>query len=999
MFAITLIVFYLSAERTGSLWDCGEFIAGAYKLQVVHPPGAPLFLLIGRLFTLVAETFSSNPETIAFSVNLLSGVCTSLAATMVCWVTIRLAKLIVAGREESLSDGQMIACLLAGASAGLATAFSTSIWFSAVEGEVYAMSTFFTALTLWAMIKWYSLPDHPESDRWIIFAIYSAALSIGVHLLSLLTFPALALFYYFKKYKNPNLKGMAIAAIAGVAFIGIIQKVIIVGIPALWAQLELIAVNQMGLPYNSGLIPLAIIIFGVFFLALRYAQQRKHHLLQQFIVAMGLSVIGFSTVGVVVLRANANPPINMNAPSDAMRLLPYLNREQYGERPLLRGPHYMTKIQKTELKDRYGKKNGRYEVVDQKASYIFDSKDQMLFPRLGHLDAPRRALYQRWLAKKTKPNMVDNISFFFRYQIRWMYWRYFMWNFSGRQNGQQGFYPWDKSSGHWISGIPFIDNIRLGNQAHVPESMLDQANNKYYLLPFIFGLIGLLFHAKEKPNDFLGLLSLFLITGLGIIVYSNQPPNEPRERDYVLAGSFFTYCIWIGLGVLAISRFLVNKLSLDGKLAAGAAGLVVLTAPLLMVTQNFDDMSRAEHKASRDYAANFLNSCEENAILFTYGDNDTYPLWYAQEVEGIRTDVRVVNLSLIAVDWYIDQLRRKVNNSAPVKMSLSSDALRGFKRQQIFIDPLQQSGNKRINVYGALKFLGENHPLPTQSRRKLESYWPGANLSLPINQEKALELGMVNPGDTTVGASINWKLNKETYMLKGDAAVLDIIASNIWERPIYFAVTCRQESLLGLEGYTQLEGLTLRIVAKPANGEPQYGLLGNGSVNTEAFFNNFMERFKWGNFDEKKLFVDNSYMPTVQTTRFGVLRTSSALIREGKKEKATQLLDRYFEAFPGMNFPYDANTMLFIGNYLEADAKDKAAKHALILAKEATSRMKYFDTLDPEIRKQSFERDYLSYQDAIDKLMALSITEFEGTPEVDELKSLLSSFTTVPLKE
>ena len=1015
VFAIAAIVYYFSVERTGSLWDCGEFIAGAYKLQVVHPPGAALFLLIGRLFALTADIFTDDPANIAFAVNILSGICSAITAMFICWIAIIVGKLALLGREETPDSTQQLILLGTGIVAGLATAFATSIWFSAVEGEVYAMSTMFTAITLWSMMKWYNMPDSKQADRWLVLTIYVAGLSVGVHLLSLLTFPALALFYYFKKRQTHNLKGMLIAAVIGVVGIVVIQKLVIVGIPELWAKFELLTVNGLSMPFHSGLIPTILLVAAMLIVPLLYIHNKIKSELpiyilagimalvvlfleggtaggslmsklvsvlliggaaysvkwlarypreaQLVLVSIALVVISFSTIGVVVIRANANTPINMNQPSDAMRLLPYLNREQYGERPLLRGPHYQTRITNTSLEDRYGQVGDRYEIVDQKAEYEFDPNDQMLFPRLGHLDEARKPLYEMWLGHKSRPTMGDNIKFFFRYQISWMYWRYFMWNFSGRQNGEQGFFPWDLTSGHWLSGIPFIDNARLGNQSQLPTlDKNNEARNKYYMLPFLFGLLGMFFHYKRRPNDFFGLLTLFIITGIGIIVYSNQPPNEPRERDYVLAGSIFTYCIWIGLGVLALFEILKKQAKLAGNVAAPVAIAVILIAPLLMGFENFDDNSRRHHTASRDYASNFLNSCEPNSIIFTYGDNDTYPLWYAQEVEGIRTDVRVVNLSLIAVDWYIDQLRRKVNDSPAIKMTIPSEAMRGFKRVQIPIDPYGNSkGKGPQDLYSALKFLAEDHPLKTQSSRDLDSYFPSKSLKIPINRAKARQLGMINANDTTVADAIIFNLNKGSYMLKGDAAVLDIVASNIWERPVYFAVTCRQESLLGLQDYTQLEGLALRVVPVKSKGEPIYGMIGNGRVAVDKFYDNVMNKFRWGNFDKMDLYVDRSYGPTIQTTRFGVLRTATEMTNRGQMQKAVELIDQYFEAFPHMNFPYDANTILFINMYLKADAIDRAKKHMRILANYTADKLAFFNSLSQETLEGGYSNEASNY--------------------------------------
>ncbi len=991
VFAIALVVFYFSAERVGSLWDCGEFITGALKLQVVHPPGAAIFLLIGRVFTFLAQTFSDNPENISFAVNMLSGICTAFTAMFICWVTIILGRMALVGRDGEPDTSQSIALAGAGVVAGLSTAFCTSIWFSAVEGEVYAMSTFFTALTLWAVIKWYELPDTKKADRWLLFAVYSAGLSIGVHLLSILTFPALALLYYFKKYKEHTLIGMGLAAAAGVGIIVFIQKIVIVGIPTLWSQLELLMVNSFGLPFHSGIFPLVLIIAGIFAFGLRLAHTRNSALIQNLVIGAFLIVIGFSTIGVVVIRANANTPINMNNPSDPMRLIPYLNREQYGERALVRGPYYDAKPVDSKVTKRYGQvkrklANGKtkdvYEIVDHKVSYVYNNRDKMLFPRLGDYSQGRPALYKRWIDRKSgKPSFGDNISFLFNYQLGWMYWRYFMWNFAGRQNGDQGFYSWDVSSGHWLSGIGPYDSARLYNQTEMPESMLKhKARNKYYMLPFLFGLLGLFFHLKSRPKDFIGLLTLFIITGIGIIIYSNQPPNEPRERDYVLVGSFFTYCIWIGMGVLALFQLLRERLNFGSNIAAPLASVVVLSAPLIMGFQNFDDHSRMHHTGARDYASNFLESCDPNAIIFTYGDNDTYPLWYAQEVEGIRTDVRVVNLSLIAVDWYIDQLRRKVNDSPPLKMTIGAEAIRGFKRNQI---PFYNPGGKdpgEIALKDALRFIGEDHPLAYGANRKLESYLPSQNLYIPVNKQKLISTGEISPTDSLVVDKMRFKI-KNTQLLKGDVGVLDIIASNIWERPIYFAVTCRQESLLGLDDYMQLEGLSLKIVPYKSKGDPQYGMMGNGRVNTDKVYKNIMEKYRWGNFDKHELYVDRSYGPSVQSHRVAIMRTTLEMVKKGDNQKAIDLVEKYFEGFPHMNFPYDYNAYYMIRILIQAGAYEKAKKHMKILADETADHLNFYYSLDPDDLESGFQQDFAlamrTQQDLISAAKQAKDTAFE----------------------
>ncbi|TNE57600.1 MAG: DUF2723 domain-containing protein [Bacteroidetes bacterium] len=973
VFAVTAIVLGAAAEPTGSLWDCGEFIAGAYKLQVVHPPGAPIFLLVGRLFAWVGGLVSDDPSTIAYAVNLLSALSTAFGAMFIAWSTTILARLVLNGREGEPTQAQAIAIVGAGLVAGLTMAFTSSVWFSAVEGEVYAMSTFFTCLTLWAVLKWYQLPDTADADRWLVFAFYSVALSIGVHLLSLLTFPALAMFYYFKKAKKPTVWNTLMAAGVGVAFILGLQYFIIAGIPRLWASFDLFVVNSLGMPFHSGIVLVFLLFGGVLWYGLRYANRTGNGLLQRLVVAIGVVIIGYTAFGMVVVRANANTPINMNDPSDAMRMLPYLNREQYGERPLLRGPSFDAKPIGLKTEERYGRVDDHYEIVDEKIDYEYASSSKTLFPRMGDYSQGRPQLYRRWIDKNNgTPTLADNIEFFWKYQIGWMYWRYFMWNFAGRQNGEQGYYSWDPSSGNWITGIKFIDEARVGNQDQMPEFLRnDQARNTYFLIPFILGLIGLFFHYQRRPRDFAALMALFIITGIGIIVYSNQPPNEPRERDYVLVGSFFTFAIWIGLSIPALFELLSDRLKLPGVAAGSVATLLALSAPLLMVTQNWDDHSRAKHFASRDYASNFLQSCAENAIIFTYGDNDTYPLWYCQEVEGIRTDVRVVNLSLIAVDWYINQLRRKVNDSDAISMSIPQEQLRGYKRIQVpFYAPTGKE--PEMTLQQLLKFVGDDHPVPAQGGRDFDSYVPTHSVVIPVDKQAMLANGLLSPADSNALDTIRFSLGDRSFLIKDDIAILDIVASNINTRPIYWAVTTREEKLMGLDDYMQLEGLALRLVpVKSASQGGSFGIIGSGRVATDVAFDNIMNKWHWGNFDKERLFVNRSYMPSLQTMRVGIIRISRELIREGKLDKAEALADKYFEAFPPFNFPYDQFAAYMADIYARAGAKEKAKEKVLAIAKTQEELMRYYKSMSPDFQ-QGYEQDFRYAASAAQTLLGVA---------------------------
>ncbi len=959
VFLFAAVVYYFSAEPTGSLWDCGEFASCADKLQVPHPPGAPLFLLIGRLFMWVGSLISSDPAFKTHMLNFSSGVYSALAAMFVCWITIILGKIALVGRTNEPSKSEFIALAGSGAVAGLTTAFCTSIWFSAVEGEVYAMSTFFTAFTFWAMIKWYNQPDTPQADRWMLLSVYAAGLSIGVHLLSLLTFPALALFYYFKKNDKPTLLGMFLYGLSGVMLIMLIQLIVITGIPAIWGSLEVTMAN-MGLPrYISSLVVLVGILGGGLYAGLRWAKRAGSTTLQNVFLGLSLVIISFTCFGMTMIRASANPPINMNAPSDPLRMIPYLNREQYGERPLLFGPQFNQKspIGSEKVSDRWGWTGKKYEVIGERMEPVFSDRQKAFFPRMGHWESDRELYYKYWMGIDDKekvgsnrPTSGDNISYFINYQCRWMYWRYFMWNFSGRQNGEQGYTP-SEMKGHWITGISFIDENLLGlpgKTSNMSTQMkTDPARNTYFMLPFLFGVFGLIWHFRRRQYDALGVLALFLITGFGIVIYTNEPPNEPRERDYALVGSFFTYAIWVGMGVLAIFDMLRKRLSEN--MAAPIATALVAMAPMLMLTQNFDDHSRRQHTAARDYAVNFLESCDKNAIIFTYGDNDTYPLWYAQEVENIRTDVRVVNLSLLGTDWYINQLRRKMNESPAIKLSIPESAIMGDKRQQVPV----QKGNGEQSLLDVVRFIGASHPQTTQSGYTFESYAPTEKVFLTIDKQKMLDNGLISAQDTGVVDKIPFSLG--TSLMRDDIAVLDIIANNFNERPIYFAVTVAPNKMQGLNNYSQLEGLAARLLpistVDPTNRLP--GVVGVGRVERNKIFDRVMNKFKWGNFDTHKTYVDKNYRPSVQSTRFMALRTAMNMIDNKEEAKAVQLNDKMFAAYPNMNFPYDNETLYFLEIYARAGevGKESYKKHARILAQNIVENLRFDKSVSNKIRQ------------------------------------------------
>ncbi len=1003
VFLITFAVYFMSVERTGSLWDCGEFVLGAYKLQVVHPPGAPVFLIIGRMFTWVATLFSDTPSDIAFAVNLMSGICSAFAAMFIAWTTIIFAKILLYGRNRDEEASADWAVMGAGLVAGLVTAFATSIWFSAVEGEVYSMSTMFTCMTLWSAVKWYYLPNEPKHDRWLIFSIYSAGLSVGVHLLSLLAFPTIAILYYYKKWPKVTFKGFVVSAIVGVAAVMLFQVLVVSGIPKLWSMFEMFCVNSLGLPFHTGLIPTLLFLAGIFYYGLNYAKKKGSDLIYKLVFTSMLIAISYTPVGVVLLRAMANTPVNMNNPDDVVRLLPYLNREQYGDRSLLKGPHFDARPIDTKTEDRYGRKGNKYVVVDRKFDYVFAKKDEIFLPRISHSDQGRVQLHRMWMKYLTnrqegKPDMLYNLKFLWSYQFGWMYWRYFYWNFVGRQNGDQGYFPWDKKDGHWLSGIKAIDSSRLYNQDQLPRVIRENmARNTYYFLPLIFGILGVIFHFRKDRNDFLALLVMWLITGLGLCFFNNSPPNEPRERDYVLVGSIFTFAIWVGLGVLFLVDLLRNRLHMASGLSGGIATAVVLTAPVIMGFQNFDDHSRNGITAARDYAINILESCQPNAIIFTYGDNDTYPVWYAQEVEGIRRDVRVINLSLIAVDWYIDSQRRKINDSAPVKMSIPKEQYRGYLRNQIFyFNPAGENApDVEMSLGSLLKFLGEDHPISAGSGREFETYLPTRKAFLEVDPQKALELGMIRQGDSAITNRIPVNL-PGNYITKDDLAVLDIIYSNINDRPIYFSVTCQQEKLLGLQDYMSMEGLALRITPVFTPSDRSLSIYGSGRMDVEKSYEAVMNKYKWGNFDQKKLYVDHAYGPSVQGLRMMMMRLGSILEAQGDTARSAEVAMRYFKSFPNMNFQYDIRVMPFIQMLISGGKLEEAKANMKILAEETADMMKFYDSLSPDDLASSFQQDKAFTLSGVKEIISI-LPQLKDAAFEEEIKKLLAKYNPAPV--
>jgi len=684
VFAIAAFTYISTMEPTASLWDCGEFIATAYKLEVGHPPGAPLFMMLYKVISLLSF---GDVTKVAYMMNMASALASAFTILFLFWSISLIAKKIVLNlfKTDELNNSQLIAVLGSATVGALAYTFSDSFWFSAVEAEVYALSSLFTAIVFWAILKWEENADEKHADRWIILIAYLMGLSIGVHLLNLLAIPAIALVYYFKKYK-PTIIGSIVTLLISFVVLVFVMYGVIQGLIGISSSFELLFVNSFGMPFNSGFIFFIILLIAGIIALLYFTKKKAKPLFHTALLSLLVLIIGYSSFAMIVIRSNANPPIDENDPENTFALKSYLNREQYGDRPLLYGQYYDAEA--IESIDQYtyiaGEDNKYVEVKKTNPKYVFDPNRQTLFPRMHSSSSDHIEAYQTWGNVKGTPNFANNIAFFVNYQVFFMYLRYFAWNFIGRQNDTQT--HGSGLNGGWISGVKFIDNF-IAPQSNMPDKMKnEESRNKYFFLPFLLGLLGLFFQASKEKYSFWVVLTFFILTGLAIVVYLNQTPYQPRERDYAYVGSFYAFAIWIGLSVVAAYYYILKLKKIKSELVSAVAPTVLfLLIPVLMAAQNWNDHDRSNRYHTVDFATNYLNSCAQNAILFTFGDNDTFPLWYAQEVEGIRTDVRNVNISLFSTDWYANQMKRKAYESDVLPLSIPESKYVVGTRDIIFV--------------------------------------------------------------------------------------------------------------------------------------------------------------------------------------------------------------------------------------------------------------------------------------------------------------------------
>lgn len=985
---IACTVYVLTMEPTGSFWDCGEFVSSAYKLQIPHPPGAPLFTLIGRFFIIL---FGDDAMSAARGVNFMCAIASGFTILFLFWTITHFARKIVQKNGADLSGQQLFSIMAAGVVGALAYTFSDSFWFSAVEGEVYALSSLFTALVFWAILKWEHEVDQESktdghkfsrADRWIVFIFFMMGLSIGVHLLNLLTIPAIVVVYYFKRYKVTRW-GALWAFIAGCAIIGIVQVAIIQWSIKGAGAFDIFFVNNIGMPFFVGFAIYFILLFGLLILGLRFtdAQIKKFNgfgiwlflilLLFCFpFIKSGLSgiglllilgvivgacyfykdkissflriavlstlfvVIGYSTYFTTLIRSSANPSVDMYNVDNPVSLVGYLSREQYGDWPIVYGPNFTYRVPGSDGGDLYIKGKDKYKVVGklrkqdwsarpsdgeieeilkQHPDWDADKIKPQLFPRMWDNGNERNQeyVYRTFggMDAGEQPTFGNNITYFIKYQVFWMYGRYFMWNFAGKQNDLQGF--GNSRDGNWASGINFIDNafdISTPDILPATAGKDNKSNNKLYFLPLIFGLLGMFYHFQKNKRDFLVNFLLFFCTGFAIVIYLNQAGQQPRERDYAYVGSFYAFAVWIGLGGLWLKELLEKwiKGAVPNYLAFGIS---LAAVPLLMASQEWDDHDRSKKTLAYDLGKNYLESCEKNAIVISFGDNDTYPLWYTQEVAGNRRDLRVMNYSLLGTDWYINQLRYKVNESAPADVLFTAEQIEGNKRDAVFgasylsrynipNNPVSLfDQNKYHDLYTILKTVtGSDDPryqVAVSDGESLNTF-PVSKVSVPVDRQLVAKTIPFNPGDSIVD---ELKLDiKKSFIQKNDLAILAIIAANKWQRPIYFTSTQELEEL-GLEKYVRMEGLSYRLV--PVESKNQ-----QGGVERDVSYKNIMEKFSYGNANKPGIFFDEENRRHINSIRAAHAFLGLSLADVNKLDSARKIVQRYDQMVLDTNVPY-----------------------------------------------------------------------------------------------
>ena len=977
------VTYLMTIEPTASFWDCGEFIASSYKLEVGHAPGNPVFQMIARFFTMFA-----SPENAAMAVNIMSALCSALTIFFLYLTIVHLGRRIIEknGGNGTLSMGEGISLIGAGVVGALAYCWSDTFWFSAVEAEVYAMSSLFTAVVFWMILKWEEQADTEYADRWIVAIAFLMGLSIGVHLLNLLTIPAIAFVYYYKKASKVTTWGCVGVFFISAVILAVVLWGIIPYLPKIAALFDLLFVNVFHLPFNTGAAVFVLALLAFSFWAIYYTRRKELHVWNTVMLCFTMIAIGYSAFAMVVIRSANNTPTNEGQPDNPFALVKYLGREQYGKNPLVYGHTFASVPVDYKESSYYTKLDGKYVKTPNPIDYVFASDSKMLFPRMYSKDPAHVNFYKSYTqgrgrsipgTEEKMPTFGDNLKFFFDYQFNWMYMRYFLWNFAGRQNDLHGQVPGDPICGNWECGIGFIDKARLGDQSEGPDYIVNnKAKNHYYMLPLLLGIIGLLYQlGKDKRNWWITFL-LFFLTGIAIILYLNQTPYQVRERDYAYAGSFYVFAIWIGLAVMAVYDWLrkpLSKMHVPEKVTAAAVSAVLLGVPVLMAAENWDDHDRSGRYTARDMAYNYFMSTDDQAILVTHGDNDTFPLWYIQEVEGVRLDARVMNTSLLGIDWYIDQMQWKQYDAEPIKFTTKrANYLYGtndyvyifdrFNRPILLKDAINLFNDPRVkaNVYG-----------------REESFIASRKLMIPVNKENVIKYGIVPEEDydkilDTVCLEIP---SGKNLMEKAELMILDMLANYEWDRPIYF-MTQGGALEIGIRDYLQLDGFIYKFV--PIKSSTSFTSV--SQVDTEALYDRLMNVFKFDRFDGD-YFVDYQNLSTFNgaaSPRFVFVQTAAALYSKGDTARAVQLLDRMQEIFPDTKYPLNSSAAVHYVNenmvlyaidlYTKCGEKEKALDLAGRFIDETMDALKLFSKPyhGSVLSRTDLETNFLLYQYAVE---------------------------------
>lgn len=920
VFAVATVVYWMTVEPTASFWDCGEFIAVSYKLEVPHPPGAPLFLLIGRFFSLFAL---GDVERVAYWINISSVLSSGFSILFLFWSITALANKLFGLKPGEGTPEQTWAIMAAGLVGSLAYTFSDSFWFSAVEAEVYALSSFFTAFVFWAILKWEQIDDDRHRNRWLLLIAYAVGLSIGIHLLNLVAIPALGLIVYFKYKQTISTRGIiSTLAISG-AIIMIIMAGVIPGLPSLAFSVELFFVNGLGLPFKSGIIFFIVVFLGALVYGIIYSERKQKVILNMALLAFAFIIIGYSSYTVVLIRSGYNPPIDENNPENVNTFVSYLKREQYGDRPLFYGQYYTTELlEQKKGAPVYAKGEDKYEIIDYKVDPIYDKSGMTILPRMYSSTAEHQRRYREitGLRAGQKPTFTDNLYFMFKYQLGHMYMRYFMWNFAGRES--------DIQDAGWLTPLDAGKDVPW-------ELETNRGRNNYLFIPLILGLVGLFYQYRKDQKNFSVLLLLFFLTGAALVLYLNSPPSEPRERDYIYVGSFYVFAMWIGFAVLAFYEAL-QKLVANKKAAIAMSLALCLSAPAIMASENWDDHDRSNRYFSVDTARNFLASCAPNAILFTGGDNDTFPLWYVQEVEGFRTDVRVVVLSYFNTDWYIEQMMRPAYESQPFPFSLSAKDYRQGGLNDFVVVVERENIKGAISLEQYMKLVKDGNPaLRVATSISAYNSIPSKSTYLNIDTAKVMGMGIIpeNLKDYMVPRMV---FNiKDRVLEKKDLAILDIVLTNNWERPLYFNNTSLAGVNIDLRRYVVQEGNTYRLLpVENPTGEDTF-------VDTDTMYDNMMNNFYWRGLQDPSVYYTEDYRNFVLNHRASFNTLAEALLMENDVERSRSALLKSLEVMPDNVIPYDHFTVRMVGLLMEVGEEEKAKEIAATMSERADEMLTY----------------------------------------------------------